>query len=256
MINVKRFAIKQVLEQVNIEKPILLPYTSKEMKELLFDLKKDESGTEYYSFNSILSNLKGKIDFSNVDFDNVSLIGIDLSRTYGVKFNPQKIYKKSLKNTKLGENVEVIGNDKVNQIDLFEGVILNHTEFRGCKNVVIDPQTIFEKDLQYTTLEGVTFNGSFDGVSVWNTNFAKSRGAKLDPKRIRHFEYATSWIDVTLLDLPEDRGGFSSLNYDELTKEKDRFSEQLKELIKDQLPPPKIEEPKPIEIPKQKKKWF
>ena len=41
MINVKRFAIKQVLEQVNIEKPILLPYTSKEMKELLFDLQKD-----------------------------------------------------------------------------------------------------------------------------------------------------------------------------------------------------------------------
>ena len=256
MINVKRFAIKQVLEQVSLDKPILLPYTSEEMRELIFDLKKDEAGIEYYVFNEILFNIKTKIDYSNVSFDNVSFIGLDLSRVHGIKFNPQKIYKKSLKNTKLGENIEVIGNDKVNQIDLFEGVTLSHTEFRGCKNVVINPQTIFEKDLQHTTLEAVTFNGPFDGTSVWYTNFSKSRGAKLDPKTVRHFEYAASWIDVTLLDLPQDSGGYSALNYNELTKAKDDFSEQFRELIKDQLPPPKIEEQTPVEQPKQKKKWF
>ena len=33
MINVKRYAIKQVLEQSIIDKPILLPYTQEEMKE-------------------------------------------------------------------------------------------------------------------------------------------------------------------------------------------------------------------------------
>ena len=71
MINVKRLAIKKVLEQVNIEKPILLPYTPEEMKELIFDFKKDETGTGYYAFNRILFDVKNKIDYSNVVFDNV-----------------------------------------------------------------------------------------------------------------------------------------------------------------------------------------
>ena len=255
MINVKRYAIKQVLEQSIIDKPILLPYTQEEMKELIFDFKKDDSGNEYYVFNNILYNVKSVIDFSNVNFDNVFLAGKDLSRTHGIKFNPQKIYKKSLKNTKLGPNVEVIGNDKVNQIDLFEGVTVDHTEFNGCKNVIINPQTIYEKDLQHTSLEGVTFNGSFDGVSIWYTSFSKSRGAKLDPKTIRNFEHASSYSDATLLDLPEERGGYGAINYNDLTKKREEYSEKLRELIKDQLPPPKIEEPK-TEPPKQKRKWF
>ena len=79
MINVKRYAIKQVLEQSIIDKPILLPYTQEEMKELIFDFKKDDSGNEYYVFNNILYNVKSVIDFSNVNFDNVFLVGKDLN---------------------------------------------------------------------------------------------------------------------------------------------------------------------------------
>lgn len=253
MINLKRLAIKAVLEEVTTDKPILLPYSEEEMKELLFDLKEDENGNKYYIFNNILFYSKSVIDFSNVNFDDVSLIDRDLSRTHGIKFNPQKIYKKSLKSTKLSKDTEIIGNDRVNQIDLFEDVCLIRTEFNGCKNAVVNPQTIFNKDLSNATLEGVTFNGSFDGVSIWYTSFTGSKGAKLDPKTILNFEHANSYIDTILLDLPEDKGGYSATNYSELKKKKEEYSEQVKELIKDQLPPPK---PEPIPEPtKQKRRW-
>lgn len=258
MINVKRIAIGEILSSINITTPILFPYSEEEMKQLIFDEKKDDSGNTFYVFNSILEQYKTKINFSNVNFDDVNLIGKDLSRTVGIKFNPQKIYKKNLKETRLGPNVEVIGNDKVNQIDLFEGVCIDHTSFNNCQNVIINPQTVAGKDFSHTKLAGVRINGSFDDVSVWHTDFEGSIGAKIDPKKVRHFDYITSAKDAILLDLPEERGGHNAKNYNDLVNQKEKYKNQLTELIKDQLPPPPQpkEETVPITPPKQKRKWF
>ncbi len=255
MINLKRLAIRQVLESSDITKPILFPFTEEEMKELLFDSGKDNEGNQFYSFNNILYAERSKIDFSNVSFEGVFLRGIDLSKTYGIKFNPQLIYNKDLSGTKLNENIEIIGNERMNQIDLFEGVCIKGTEFNGCKNVIINPQTIAEKEFSDASLKGVRFNGSFDGVKLWKTNFSGSIGAQIDPKTVRHLDYCVS-TDAILLDLPAERGGYGAKNYNELLKKRDEYKEAFKELILDQLPPKKEEPKEVIEQPKQKRKWF
>lgn len=256
MINLKRLAIKEILENAIIEKPILLPFNEEEMKELIFDIEKDDQGNIFYVFNSILYTVKTKIDYSNVNFEGVSFENIDLKMTYGIKFNPQKIYKKSLKGTKLSKDSKVIGNEKINQVDLFEGVCIEYTEFNGCQNVIIIPQTVYNKDFSYTKLEGVKINGSFDGVSIWNTSFKDSSGAKLDPKTTKNFEYAVSYENTTLLDLPSSRGGHSSINYNELISQKKEYAQQIKELIADQLPLHKPEPPAVVDTKQKRKRFF
>lgn len=255
MINVKRLAIAKIFEEHTITKPILLPFTEKEMKELIFDCYIDQEGNRYYAFNNILFEYCYIIDYSNVNFENVNLKGKELSNAHGIKFNPQLIYKKDLSGATLSENIEVIGNSNVNQIDLFEGVHIKDTDFNGCKNVIINPQTVFDKEFSGTSLKGVRINGRFDGVSLWRTNFTGSIGAKLDPKTVKHIDYCTS-TDAILLDLPEDRGGYGATNYQELLTKRDKYKEEIEELIKDQLPPKKEEPSLPVEQPKQKRKWF
>jgi len=255
MVNVKRIAIAQLFDEINPTKPILFPFSEEEMKRLIFDYAIDQEGNKYYAFNAILYSHRHIIDFSNVNFENVSFKGRDLSRTYGIKFNPQLIYKKDLEGTKLNENIEVIGNDNVNQIDLFKGVRIIKTEFNGCKNVVINPQTIDNKDLSGTTLKGVRFNGPFHYVSLWMTNFTGSSGAEIDPKTVKFLEHCIS-TDTKLLDLPKKRGEYGATNYQELLAKKEKYKDEIQELIKDQLPPQKVEEPTISEQSKQKRKWL
>jgi len=241
MINVKRLAICRALNTIYKEKPILLPYPQEELIELIFDQKKDENGSIYYEFNSTIYSIISKIDFSNVPFDNVKLAGYDLSRSYGIKFNPQTIYDKDLRGTFLCTQVEVIGNNEQNQKDLFEGVKIEGTKFKDCQNVIINPQTVFFKNFAHTALQGVDFSGfSFDGADVYLASFAGSKGAKINPNTVKHIERANSLKDVELTDIVENHYMntiFSTANnYNSLNEAIEEYSKQFIELVCNQLP--------------------
>ena len=264
MITVKRKAICNVLRNVEVEKPIKLPYTTKEIVELVFDTKEDDDGTKYFVFNQIIFKILSKIDCTNIPMENVVLAHLNLSNVRTLKFNPQHIYQKDLSQTQLNDGIEIIGNDNVNQKDLFQGVKINGTHFNGCKNVKINPQTIFEKELSKTSLQGVDFTGySFDGCTLWETDFKGAVGAKINPNKVRNFDYVKSLESVELTDLPEEDRNYHTMacsNYQELQNKMVSLQMLFKELIKEQLPEEKEEiketPEKQPEPPKQKKKWF
>lgn len=261
MITVKRKAIYNVLYNVTPEAPILLPYSKEEMIELFFDEVEDKDGNTYYKINSTMLRLFKKIDCINLPFDNVKLSGLTLTETHNIRFNPQHIYQKDLSQTQLDENITIIGNENMNQKDLFEDVKIKATRFNGCKNVRINPQTVYEKDFSHAALAGVDFIGfSFDGCSLWETNFKGSIGAKINPNRVRNYGQINSLEDVELLDLPDEEINYRSpraKNQDKLDAEIARLQLEFKDLIKDQLPK-EIEKPapEPIGPQKQKRKWF
>ena len=261
MITVKRKAMYRVLYNVTPEAPILLPYSKEEMIELFFDEEEDKEGNKYYKFNPTMLRLLNKIDCRNLPFDNVRLTSTKLLGTHNICFNPQNLYEKDLRQTELDENITIIGNEDMNQKDLFEGVKLTATSFNGCKNVRINPQTIFEKDLTQAKLKGVDFTGfSFDGCSLWETNFKGSIGAKINPNKVISYSQINSLEDVELLDLPDEEYNNRSpkaQNQDKLDEEVKRLQVVFKEMLKDQLPEEKEEPPKQVEEqPKQRRKWF
>lgn len=261
MITVKRKAMYEVLYNVTPEAPILLPYSKEEMIELFFDEEEDKKGNKYYRLNHLMLNLLKKIDCRNLPFDNVRLANTKLFGTHNICFNPQNLYEKDLSQTELDENITIIGNEDMNQKDLFEGVKLTATRFNGCKNVRINPQTIFEKDLSHASLNGVDFtNQSFDGCKLWETNFKGSIGAKLNPNKVKNYSHIASLEDVELLDLPDEECNYRSpraQNQDKLDEEVKRLQVVFKEMLKDQLPEEKEEPlPAPVVPQKQKRKWF
>jgi hypothetical protein len=248
-----------------IDKPILFPYTEEEMHQLFFDEKEDEAGNIFYTLNPIIEEIIHKIDCTNVSFKNVKLSGLNLENAHNIKFNPQEIYNKDLNGTVLGPNIYIIGNDFVNQKDLFDQVKIRGTNFNGCQDVIINPQTIYEKELGNARLKGVNFSDySFDECNLWETDFQGSKGAKITPDKVKNYRQIKSLKSVRLLDLPTDERYSTptsgAINYQDIEKEKERIENEFKSLIEEQLPKPiekpLIEETMQIEPPKQKKKWF
>lgn len=262
MLTVKRTAIWYALRDITIEKPIILPYSDEELHELFFDQKEDQRGNIYYELNDIMYKVINKVDCRNLSFENVKMSGLRLDKAWNIRFNPQYIYNKDLTSTLLGPNVEIIGNDNLNQKDLFEGVSIRGTNFNYCKNVRINPQTIREKDFAHCCLAGVDFtNFSFDGAQLWETSFEGSIGVAINPNKVINFDQINSLECVMLTDLPEQDRYFKAnraKNYYDLMATLGQIQSKFKELIKDQLPEEKKEEPapQPIDPPKQKRKWF
>ena len=257
MINVRRRAIITLFRSIKVDKPVLLPLSSEEIRELFFDLRKDnKTGELYYILNDDMLSIRDKIDYSNFSFDNVFVGGENFCRMYGVKLNPQTNYDKSLKNTTL-KGVVFIGNNNLNEIDLFEGVNIEEADFTGSIGAKINPQTIHDKNLSNATLTDVDFTGfSFKGAKVWRTNFKGSKGAVLNPNELYSVDYCTL-VDVTLLDLYAGSASFStSKNYQDLLNKQKEYSEKIFSLIESQLPPQIEEKLEVKEEPKQKRKWF
>lgn len=104
----------------------------------------------------------------------------------GIKINPQKVYKKSLAYANLS-NVEFIFDElECSLTELFKGVDIRGAKFENNSNVKIDPQTVFNKDLTNTKLNGIDLtNCSFDDVILVGTDFTGTVGAKINPQTIK-----------------------------------------------------------------------
>jgi len=180
-----RKSLLEVLEEIELNEPILLPYSTEELREIIFNRENKDSKKEYYVIAKELRKILHKIDFSNICFDNVNIEKLDLSKLKGVKINPQKVYKKSLYEANL-TNAQFISDEiDVESPDLFKGVDIRGTTFGNNNKIAINPHIILGKDLTETKLNGIDFtNCSFDGTIIVRTDFTGTIGVKINPQTV------------------------------------------------------------------------
>lgn len=182
-----RRAIIEVLEENEIEKPIILHYSKEELKDIIFDKEIVDNRKKCYVIAKEINKVIHKINFINISFDDVNVERFDFSKMTGVKINPQKVYKKSLQYANLSGVEFISGKGKNSRIDMFEGVNIRGVKFEGNKNIRINPQTIYQKDLTETKLNGIDFTDcSFDDVTVVNADFTGATGVKINPQIIKN----------------------------------------------------------------------
>ncbi len=116
-----------------------------------------------YGYTFALSKeILSKLDFTGISFDNFNASGYDFSNLTGISLNPQTVFNKSLKNSKLSG---------VNFIGGFDDVNIVSADFTGSKNAVINPQTIKKRDLYNTKLDSTYIIGSLSDCNIVDTNF-------------------------------------------------------------------------------------
>ncbi len=134
------------LKQYQSKEKIKLNISGDILDRLIFDYYKSEDEKRIaFDFNLIK-----KLDLTDALFDKVNVQNIDFTGSKGVKINPQKVYGRSLKKTKL-TNVEIIGS--------LDGVDVRHTDFTGSKGTKITPQKVYAKSLYSTKLADVEIKG-------------------------------------------------------------------------------------------------
>lgn len=82
----------------------------------------------------------------------------------------------------------MISFELVKKLDLsnvsFDYVDISGKDFTGSKGAIINPQTIYKKDLSNTILTDTQIIGDFTEARLHKTNFTGSKGAKIDPHKI------------------------------------------------------------------------
>jgi len=124
-----REILVEELSKVEIEKPILLPFDKGLLRKIIFD---DDR------FDSSLTNILFKIDFSNISFDGYNLQdGVNnFKGSKGAKIDPQTVKDKDFYRTNCAD-VEFIGS--------FDGVKRTLTKLEGSNYEEI---INFEKDFR------------------------------------------------------------------------------------------------------------
>ena len=81
----------------------------------------------------------------------------------------------------------------------FDNVNIKGLDFTDCLNVFINPQTIYDKNLEYTILNGVTFTGNFKDAKIVGANFKGSKNAIIDPQTIHLKNFRETVLTDALL---------------------------------------------------------
>lgn len=182
-----RKSIIEVLEEVDIKETIKLPYSKNELKGIIFDKKIDDNRNEYYVIAREIIKVISQINLINVSFDDVRVENVDFSKMHGVKINPQKVYKKNLEGADLTGVKFISDKKKSSEIDLFQGVSIRGAKFGKNQKIKINPQTIYQKDLTKTKLNGIDFTDcSFDEVILTGTDFTGTKGVKINPQTVKY----------------------------------------------------------------------
>jgi len=66
----------------------------------------------------------------------------------------------------------------------FDNASVKDFDFTGMYGVYINPQTVFNKNLRNTILNGVNITGSLEDVYIPGTNFVGSVGALINPQEV------------------------------------------------------------------------
>ena len=189
--------------QKNLEKE-LSNYTGNEKRKINIDPKILEKlifrniikENARYKIFDINDDLIKKLDLSGISFDNFNAFNFNFSGLYGVNINPQTIFEKDLKFSKLN-GVEITGP--------LDGCKIKCTDFTGSTGAKINPQTIYAKFLGCSNLGGVEIIGPLDDCIIHHTNFTGSKGAKINPQTVYLKDLSYSNLDgVEITDSLDD----------------------------------------------------
>lgn len=168
-------------------------------------------------------------DLRHTNLSNVTIVGSldDVDIRYAnfenakgkICINPQLVKDKKLNGVSL-KNIYLIGDMNENTKEFktanFDGCEICQTNFEGHKgNVIINPQTIFDKDLMFCDFSGVVFSGSFDGTDIYGASFKDSVNAQIDISKLKS-------SDVSFTDLTDAQIIQAPINIMQLTKKKKR----------------------------------
>lgn len=105
----------------------------------------------------IPEDIKDKIDYSNVDFENVYVKGYDFTGMKHVHINPQKVFNKDLRDTIL---------DGVNITGEFDDAYITRANFTNSKDALINPQKIYDRDLRGAILADTLLVNDLNNVQI------------------------------------------------------------------------------------------
>ena len=108
----------------------------------------------------IPEDIKYRIDYSNVFFDDVNISKYDFSGMKNVCINPQTVFNKDMRGCIL-DNVCITGS--------FDDVYITRTNFTNSIGALVNPQTIYDKDARGTIFTDALVIDNFDGVKESNT---------------------------------------------------------------------------------------
>ncbi len=114
------------------------------------------------------------LDLSSINLDGLIIEGMDLSYT-NISVNPDKINGNIV-------NCNFEGMDFKDKD--FKDKYIVGTNFKNCKNLNIDPQTVKRKDLSFVNLENIDMSGkNFDNCVIIGSNL-KNTNADIDPQKV------------------------------------------------------------------------
>lgn len=150
-------ALDEAQHQYEDIKPLKLNISKEFQNEIVFRERRDDKKVV-----SIPKELFKYLDFEDISFDKVDIIGMDFTGCKNVFINPQTVYGKNLKNAILTD-VTFIGE--------FGDVDITGANFTGSKNAFINPQTIRNKDLMNVKLTDATITGTFQDTKTEGVDF-------------------------------------------------------------------------------------
>lgn len=118
-----------------------------------------------------------RIDYTNVDFDNACIRGMDFTGMKNVYINPQTIFKKDLRDCILN-GVYIIGR--------LDDAYITRTDFRNSFGALVDPETVYDNDLRGTILTDAIVVNNFEDAKMGDTVF---EGATIISKEEKEMIY-------------------------------------------------------------------
>lgn len=143
-------------------------YNQQFLQNILFNFS-NEYGCKEFPF--VLHNVLHKIDFTGINFDNLSCDNRDFTDLKGVKINPQTVCEK---------NCSYVNFNGVEFIGPFDGAYIIGANFKGSKGAIINPQTVLNKELANVKCGNVEFMDTFDNsVNIKGIDFTGSNYLEL-----------------------------------------------------------------------------
>ena len=184
--NLRHYLIDH-LNKYTGKKKIKINIDPKILEKVIFEYEKNKKST--YKIFALPHNLIKELDLSDISFDDFKVNNFDFEGFYGVKLNPQTVYKRDFAYSVL-KGVEITGP--------FDNCCVHATDFTESKGAKLNPQKVHKRDLDYSTLKGVEITGPLDNCSIYATDFTGSIGATMNYNQFIKYEKCSILTDVKI----------------------------------------------------------
>ena len=134
----------------------LLEGTKEQIDNLVFDINPITGEKRF----AIPEDIIFRIDYTNVDFDNAYIRGMDFTGMQNVYINPQTVFKNDLRDCILN-GVYIIGP--------CDDAYITRTNFTNSIGALVDPSTVYDNDVRGTILTDAVVVDNFSNAKMGDT---------------------------------------------------------------------------------------